>query len=253
MIGMIASAIQQIFDFFFVDHFPPIRLIWWLLPLCLMYVMASLQLGSFCRSTLNCKVGYTRKLFHFLMFGAAGLLQVWGSIPAVFILGWAITAVLTVVLFKGEKSAWYQTLARPSDAPSESRYIIYPYLATFGGGVLANLLFGPAAAIAGYLVTGFGDAIGEPVGTRWGKHRYKVPGYGSSIVSYRSFEGSSAVFIASVFAFLMATLLGGFDIHWFRIFSAALLAALVEGLSPHGWDNFSSQLAGGFLALYWVY
>jgi len=26
--------------------------------------------------------------------------------------------------------------------------------------------------MVGYLVGGLGDAAGEPVGTRWGKHRY---------------------------------------------------------------------------------
>lgn len=250
---MIVSVIKQVFDFFFVDNFPPFSLISWLLPLCLLFVMASFKLGSYCQIKWKWKVGYTRKLFHFLMFGAAGLLQVWGGIPAVFILGWAITAILTILLFKGDKSGWYRILARPSDAPHESRYIVYPYLATFGGGVLANLLFGPAAAVAGYLVTGFGDAIGEPVGTRWGKHRYKVPSYFSSIVSYRSFEGSAAVFLACIFAFLIATMLGGLDVYWVRIITAAFLASVVEGLSPHGWDNFSSQLAGAFLAFYWVY
>ena len=42
------------------------------------------------------------------------------------------------------------------------------------GGVLCNLLF-PRYAYIGYLVCGWGDAVGEPIGMRWGKHRYNVP------------------------------------------------------------------------------
>jgi phytol kinase len=251
--SMVLDIIQQLFHFFFVDHFPDLRLIVYLLPSCLLVVLLCLELGAFCRSKMKWRVGYTRKLFHFLMFGIAGILQVWKGIPAVFILGWAITAVIAVTLFLGEKSRWYVTLARPSDAPYESRYIVYPYLATFGGGVLANLLIGPAAAVAGYLVTGLGDAIGEPVGTRWGQHWYKVPGYGSTRPSYRSLEGSFAVFLACILAFGSATLLGGYEIRYVQIISAAMIAAVVEGISPHGWDNFSSQIAGAALAGYWVF
>ena len=246
------DAVKTIFDFFFVDNFPAIQLIVWLLPLSFLYVVFIFQLSSYFRNKFAWKVGYTRKLFHFSMFAAAGFYQwLWG-IPGVFILGWAITGCLFFLLIKGSNNNWWKVLARPGDAPRESHYIVYPYLATFAGGVLVNLFFAPESAIAGYLVAGMGDAIGEPVGTKWGAHRYKVPSYGSSIVSYRSYEGSFAVFLACIVAFFISSELTAIPLAIGLLTLSAFIAAFVEGISPHGWDNFTSQLAAAILFTYLI-
>lgn len=249
---MLFDGVKTVFDFFFVDHFPPFQLIFWLFPLSFLYVAIILQLAVYCRNTWLWKVGYTRKFFHFCMFAAAGFYQWQWGIPGVFILGWAITAALMYLLSKGSSSNWWKVLARPVDAPRESYYIVYPYLATFAGGVLVNLFFSPEAAIAGYLVAGMGDAMGEPVGTKWGAHRYKVPSYGSSIVSYRSLEGSFAVFLASCLAFCISAELTSIPISLVFIIFSAFVAAVVEGISPHGWDNFTAQLASAILFTYLI-
>ena len=69
-------------------------------------------------------------------------------------------------------------------------------------GIISSIWFGPFA-IAGFLVTGLADAVAEPVGTRWGRHPYRVPSL-SRTKSHRSFEGSAAVFIASLLCVLLA-------------------------------------------------
>ena len=63
----------------------------------------------------------------------------------------------------------YEALAREQDA-YRTYYIVIPFFATMIGGIASNVFFGPIAAI-GYLVGGLGDAAGEPVGTRWGRHQ----------------------------------------------------------------------------------
>ncbi|GAG75160.1 unnamed protein product, partial [marine sediment metagenome] len=64
-------------------------------------------------------------------------------------------------------------MAREKDFPRRGYFVIVPYLTTAMGGIVSNLLFG-SSAIMGYIMCGAGDAVAEPVGVRFGKHRYKV-------------------------------------------------------------------------------
>jgi phytol kinase len=246
------AFISSILEFFFGQNFPDVQLIIWLFPLCFLYVIGVLLLDERMRSLCSWKVGYTRKFFHFMIFAMAGGLQYWKGIGGVFVLGWAVSLIILYLIWKGKSSKYYLLLARPKDEPHPTRYIIYPYLATFLGGVVSNFYFLPIAAVAGYLAAGLGDAIGEPVGTKWGKHQYPVYSWGSAVKSPRSLEGSLAVFLVSMIAFMISMHLYNFPIEWYKIAIAALIAAIVEGLSPHGWDNFTSQVAGAILMSYFL-
>jgi phytol kinase len=125
-----------------------------------------------------------------------------------------------------------------------------PYFATLVGGIAANILFGPAA-IAGYLVAGWGDAVGEPVGVRFGRHTYRVPSR-RSVPSFRSYEGSAAVFVTSLLALVLAVAVApSLSFSWHSILTVplvALAATLAEAVSPHGWDNATMQIVPAFLA-----
>ncbi|MCO5229699.1 MAG: hypothetical protein M9958_00945 [Chitinophagales bacterium] len=239
-------------DFFFGENFPAISLIVWLFPLMLLMVVFILKLDLYFQKKYDWQVGYTRKFFHFSIFVLAGVNQYIFGISGVFVLGWAVTLVIGYLLWKGKYSVYYWLLARAKDAPHPSRYIVYPYVATFIGGVLNNLFFPSMAAIAGYLIAGFGDAIGEPVGSRWGRHRYLVFNWFSEVKSYRSLEGSFAVFIVSALAFYLSLIVYGYPTDMLKIIIAAIVAAIVEGLSPHGWDNLSSQVCGAILMSYFL-
>jgi len=119
------------------------------------------------------------------------------------------------------------------------------------GGMLSNILFGEFAII-GYIATGWGDAVGEPVGTRWGRHRYRVPTL-TGIKAYRSIEGSIGVFLATFigcFLFLST----GFDL----LFQVVLLTSLtismatmfVEAITFHSLDNLTIQVTASGLCFY---
>lgn len=218
----------------------------------LLYVLAVLKFTKWCQVKWSWKVGYTRKTFHFAVFFMAGIIQFLVGIGGVFILGWAVTLVIVYLLFNSKQSSYYYLLARPDDQPHASRYIVYPYLATFFGGVLNNLLFPSIAAITGYLIAGLGDAIGEPVGTKWGRHRYPVFNFGSPVKSYRSLEGSLSVFLVCLLMFALVLYIFGLEIILWRITIAALIAAIVEGISPHGWDNFTTQIVGAVLIQFFI-
>lgn len=209
----------------------------------LLYALLAAVLAGRLRVHYGWRVGYTRKVFHFLIFTAAGVLQLLLGLPAVVILGTATSLLVLFAVYRGEQLALYQALARPTDHPREKFFILVPLITTAVGGVLANLLF-PAYAAIGYLVGGWGDAVGEPVGSRWGRHRYRVPSL-VGVNASRSLEGSSAVFAVSA---LVATLALGLGYTSWPLalgvgLAVALISSLVEAVSTHGLDNLTMQLA----------
>lgn len=120
--------------------------------------------------------------------------------------------------------------------------------------MVANVWFGPLA-IAGYLVTGMGDAIGEPAGTRFGRHPYRVWSL-SAVKATRTLEGSLAVFLVSFLALWLTVLLfpglGHNPLWLFRIAAIAVISAAVEAVTPHGWDNLTMQVIPTALVSLWL-
>ena len=228
---------------FIKEAWPSWQLWAYLLPVALLYGIVAAWLAGWLRVEKRWRVGYTRKLFHFCIFTAAGVLQLIWGLPVVVVFGTAISLLVLWAVYKGEQSNFYRALARPTDAPQEKLFILIPLLTTAAGGVLANLFFGQWAAI-GYLVGGWGDAIGEPVGSKWGKHRYKVPSM-AGVAATRSVEGSAAVFfVSTVVAFLGLQAQGqSWNTALFYSLLIAAAATGVEAISTHGLDNLTIQLA----------
>jgi phytol kinase len=200
------------------------------------------------------RIPYTRKIFHFIIFSAAGLLQYYYGLQAVSLMGGMVFLLVLVAVYFGDKIWFYQALARETDAPHQKKFIILPLLATAFGGIIANILF-PQTAFIGYFVGGWGDAIGEPVGTRWGKHRYTVPTL-FGVKATRSLEGSSAVFIMSAtIATLCILQLTALPIAMAILFGiiCGLAAAVVEAISSHGLDNLTIQLVAAGVLRYLLF
>ena len=200
------------------------------------------------------RTGYTRKVFHFLIFTTVAVLEWRLGTPPVCLFGAACTVAVFTAVWIGPGSLLYEAIARPKDAPHRTLFVVVPYLATLIGGLVSNLAFGPVA-VAGYLVTGLGDAIGEPVGTMFGQHVYRVRSM-SSVPATRTLEGSAAVFLMSAAALLVAAAvspqitLGQFMMAKVLVIAAA--SALVEAVSPHGWDNLTMQIVPSALAWGWL-
>jgi phytol kinase len=224
----------------------------------MIFLPAGLILGSlfgwltgYLKDRFLLKTGYSRKMFHFIIFTLAAIVGLTAGFQAVQVFGIAIGLVVIRAVIQGEKNPLFRAVARPTDAPYEKYYIVIPFLMTAAGGMLSNILFGKLA-IVGYVVTGWGDAVGEPAGTRWGKHKYRVPTL-TGIQCYRSLEGSLAVLIAS--------LTGSFIVLYFGFhlpvntaliaaLSIAVIAMLVEAITFHSLDNLTLQVAATATALY---
>ena len=234
----------------FAGFFPTARTLAVVTPFALLYGLAAAALAAALRRR-GTRVPYTRKVFHFTIFTMATAVQLTWGLPGVTVFGTVVSLLVLAAVVHGPRNPLYEALARPSDAPHGTLFILVPLLTTAAGGGLSNLLF-PGYAYIGYLVCGWGDAVGEPVGTRWGRHRYRVPSLGG-VAAVRSLEGSAAVFLmgslAAVIGLLAfgrapgeAVLLG---------LAAGFAGAVVEAASTHGLDNLTVQVAAS-AAAWWL-
>lgn len=220
----------------------------------LAWAAACLAGCGYLKTRKKIRTAYTRKLFHFLIFGTVVLVHgKWGT-PGVCLFGGMTSLIIGYALMRGPGHMMYEAMAREKDAPRRTYYIVAPYLATLAGGLVSNLLW-PSAAVFGYLVTGLGDAVAEPVGTRFGKHIYKAPSIGG-VRATRSLEGSCAVFIASALALTAWLVLNDRMAPWGSSLGVigliSLVATLVEAVSPHGWDNATLQVVPAMLGAIWL-
>jgi phytol kinase len=217
-------------------------------PIALVYSLAVAAFASHLRTRRGVRAPFTRKLFHFGIFTMAAVVQ-WASGPAATVVfGSVVALVVLYIVYRGDGFGFYEALARPTDAPHRSLFILVPLATTAAGGVISNLLF-LRYAFVGYLVCGWGDAIGEPVGTRWGRHRYRVASL-AGVVATRSLEGSASVLAVGTLAAFVGLLAGGFaPAHAIGIAAAAGTAgAVVEAFSTHGLDNLTVQIAAAGVA-----
>lgn len=187
---------------------------------------------------------YTRKTFHVLVFSAVAAVRVTLGVAGVVGLALIVVGAVTAAVLRQDRSRLFDALARDKDRPQRGRFVWVPMVATGLGGIVAELGFGPWAAV-GYLVCGWADALAEPVGARWGRRRYRVPG-AFGVSADRTVEGSAAVFGASVLAVLVwGTVLVGlpFAVVALPALVIGLASVAVEAASPHGFDNFTLQVA----------
>ncbi len=242
---------NKISDFFFAVM-PDVKQIILFGPFCLIYIFVCAAYAARLRVKRGVRAPYTRKIFHFLIFTMAGVLQMLAGLPVVALFGGIASLCVLYATYRGDGFPFYEVMARPTDAPHRTLYIIVPLITTALGGILANIFFTPFAYV-GYFVGGWGDAIGEPVGSRWGRHKYRVPSM-MGVPATRSIEGSTAVFLVSAAAAFLALMLGGISLETALRASlfCALAGTLVEAVSTHGLDNLTIQLAVSAVSYYYL-
>jgi phytol kinase len=219
-------------------------------PMGFLWSYFCLSFAAHLKQVHHVRTGYTRKIFHCLIFLSAVAAQAYFGFFAVCVFGSMVSLVVGYAVLRGNGHPFYEALAREHDRPNRTYYIVAPYFATLIGGLANNFVFGPLA-IVGYLVGGLADAAGEPVGTRWGRHRYFVPVVGKGKAT-RSLEGSIGVLLVSLLALVIAVAVTP-ELHLNRrtlilLPLIAAICAIVEAISPHGWDNTPMQIVPALLA-----
>jgi phytol kinase len=109
----------------------------------------------------------------------------------------------------------------------------------------SNLIFIPV------LVQGIGDGLAEPVGVRFGKHKYLTKGFLTNRLYTRSIEGSACIFIVGIFAIIIFK--SSFDTLQFiaALLTVPIFMTVAEAISPHTWDTPLMYLSG-FGALFGI-
>ena len=95
------------------------------------------------------------------------------------------------------------------------------------------------------LINGIGDGLAEPIGIRFGKHRYQTRALFTSKKHIRSIEGSACVFITSILVIYYNNY-PFTDLQFVVAITAIpILMTLAEAFSPHTWDSSLLYGTGG--------
>lgn len=206
------------------------------------------------------KVNYTRKIVHFSLF----LIPIY--LDQVFVFERTLTvafasataavgALLVYIKSFRERIPVFQMMFNSIDRPEDRPYtllwlitqtivayiVIIPFIFLFVTYGFRELIMIPL------LITAIGDGLAEPVGVRFGRHKYRVRALTTNRTYYRTLEGSSCVFFASL-------LIVG--VHYAHFSPTQFIAAMVlmpivmtltEAFSPHTWDTPTLFLAGYLL------
>lgn len=218
-------------------------------------LVMSILLGiSYCTGHLvlnkGVKVNYTRKINHFALFFIPMFITkvlVIERSPENYYIGAAIAILSLFLYLKPIRSRvpvvnqMFASFDRPEDRPNTMLWLIsqtmagYLVLTFFLGFFISHqcveLIFLPV------IINGIGDGLAEPVGVKFGKHKYKVRALFSKVKYERSFEGSACVFITSV---VTVFLFKGYFTppeFLFILITMPVFMTLAEAFSPHTWDT----------------
>ena len=210
------------------------------------------------------RVHDTRKLMHFCLFLAPiaiGMVLQHDRTPAVFVLSGVSFLLSLLVLVEPIRRripvlrTAFAAVDRPEDRPYSLAWMVTQLLGDYAAMVVCTLWllsYGqvPMIAVVAMAIC-FGDGLAEPVGVRWGRHRYAVPSLVRGRRYHRSIEGSAVVFAATVVVVLIAGWLlppGTLIPVAARMPLLILLPVsmtLAEALAPHTWDGPVMYLTGG--------
>lgn len=203
------------------------------------------------------KVNYTRKINHFALFliplFLGWLFDLEQSLGRFIFACGLMTAFLGIYIRPVRESipaigVMFCSFDRPEDRPHTLWWlftqvmagylILIPMVILFVRNGLENVVVLPV------LINALGDGLAEPVGVRFGRHKYRAYALFSKKGYVRSIEGSACVFLASILLIL------GFR----PAFSPAQLTAALamipmamtaaEAFSPHTWDTPILNITG---------
>lgn len=205
----------------------------WVIVMCGLYVSAEALLAYLGHKYLSIKGEGIRKFIHittsFLVFP---LLYAIDN-PALRYFG-----PIFFILFNA--IATYSGMGRIIGMNDEKRHIglvIYPLSVLILVFLYNSGFINIYSAFSGVLVMGLGDGMAALLGTKLGRHKYKVPHVGG-----KSIEGTFAMFAFSFLVVFVLTPLG-----LWKSLVVALFSAFVENVSPSGVDNLSVPLLSAFV------
>jgi phytol kinase len=200
----------------------------------------------------NVKVNYTRKidqLFLFFIPAFADYFFTHNNPHTLFlIINQALFMLVTLIIFLKpirNKVPIIATAFRSFDRPEDRPYTLLWFASQ---GVIGYVVLVPIIAVfnkyhmfymlsIAILITVFGDGLAEPIGIRFGKHKYTTYSIFPIRKFVRSVEGSLTVFITSIIVIFIFK--HSFNNTQFLMALATIPIAmtLTEAVSPHTLDN----------------
>ena len=200
----------------------------------------------------NVRVNFTRKINHFALFFIPAFVdycfQNNAPSTSVSLINEAIFTVACFMVFIRPIRTRIPPIAiafssfdRPEDRPYTLLWymsqLVVGYIVLYPAIILYDHYHMMALLNIQILIGVFGDGLAEPIGIKFGIHKYTTHAIFSKREYVRSLEGSLAIFITSIVVLIAFRY--AFDRIQFFIALATIPLAmtLAEALSPHTWDD----------------
>ena len=201
-------------------------------------------------------VNYTRKINHFSLLAVPFLLGIilpcgpssGGTNDYVIQIIGLLSGLLFFVLFLkpirkrvGIFNTAFSSIDRPEDRPYTLIWITTQTAANFIVAIpiamYLNMINMPELIFIIILVNGIGDGLAEPVGVRFGKHKYQTYALLTKRKYERSIEGSACVFMTSIVVIILFSTAFSSIQFIIALMIFPIIMTLVEAKAPHTWDN----------------
>lgn len=216
------------------------------------------NLSNFIKEKYKLQSSYARKINHFGISLVSIIVFMYIPIEHTFAnaVFTSIVVIFVYTLSCYSKNKYIKSIiesnVRERDEPN-GKFFVFLHLITGQLALYTSLFFfNPVFAKIAFCSMGFGDGLAEPIGVRFGKHKYVVNDRIWGVKNTKSIEGSFAVFFVS-FISCCSMLALYTDLKYLYLLLISLpyaaFIALVEAISPRGLDNFLIILCG-VLSLY---
>jgi phytol kinase len=195
------------------------------------------------------KVNYTRKINHFAISFLPELLLILFTVQQShfkIVISTAITVLYFVLFTKPVRNRYsvfktmFAAIDRPEDRPHTLRWFMVQYILAILVMIPVYIYFSAIGKISlvyiALFINNIGDGLAEPVGVKFGRHKYLTTAIFTRKKYIRTLEGSMCVFISAIIL-----LITGYHLFSPMQFTMALLtvplgSTIAEAKSPHTMD-----------------
>ena len=185
----------------------------------------------------------SRKILHIMVGNVAFLLPIFETR---WVMAFVAAGPFIVFTFLMSSHTPIKSIRGKTSSAGHSMGLVY-YSITWT--ILAYLFFDNMVVIAiGILAMSYGDGFASVIGSKYGLKKYNLFG------DEKSYVGSFSMFIFTYFMMLVAILFYGIEFSYTILLFLgliALIAAIIEGVTPKGLDNLFVPFVVAFL--YWFF
>ncbi len=185
----------------------------------------------------------SRKVLHIMVGNVAFLLPIFQTREVMVFLAAGPFIIFTFLM---SPHTPIKSIRGKTSAAGHSMGLVY-YSITWT--VLAYVFFDNMVVIAiGILAMSYGDGFASIIGSKFGKRKYNFFG------DEKSYIGSFSMFVFTLITMIVAVLFYEISLtfqHFMFLSLIALVGAVIEGITPRGFDNLSVPFVISFL--YWFF